>query len=312
MKLIIKVIVLLTAIISSVSSSTKASANQKQLQALTNYQWFSGVRDCSKNTKPAIEIYQYDSDSFILRQNKCTHFEAPFIYLLFGEEKLLVLDTGATADEKTFPLARTVQAIIDQRKKATGKSSPKKIIVAHTHSHSDHIAGDKQFKRLENATVIPVKDVNKLAKAFALKDWPEKNAFVDLGKRVVTIIPSPGHQTEAIAIYDPANNWLLTGDNIYPGRLYIRNWQEFQISVNKLTKFAEKFPVDAVLGAHIEMSNIAKQDYPMGATFQPNEASLVLDKEDLQLLNKTLQQLGDKVTKVTLDKFVIYPLKESY
>ena len=301
---------MLAVVICSVASPTNANANQ--LEALANYQWFSGAEDCSKNTKPAIEIYQYDSDSYILRQNKCTHFEAPFIYLLFGEEKLLVLDTGATADEKTFPLAKTVQTIIEQRKKATGKSAPKKIIVAHTHSHSDHIAGDIQFKPIKNAKLIPVKDVNKLTKAFGLRNWPNKNAFLDLGDRVITIIPSPGHQTEAIAIYDPANKWLLTGDNVYPGRLYVRNWLEFRQSINKLAKFAEMFPVDAVLGAHIEMSKTAKKDFPMSATFQPNEASLVLYKEDLQLLNKTLQQLGNKVTKVTLDKFVIYPLKESY
>ena len=41
------------------------------------------------------------------------HYEAPFMFLLFGGSRALLLDTGATADPRFFPLRRTVDAIID-------------------------------------------------------------------------------------------------------------------------------------------------------------------------------------------------------
>ena len=58
----------------------------------------SRIRDCAKNEDPAVEVYRFDADTYILRQNKCVDFEAPFIYVLFGQHTVLVLDTGATAD----------------------------------------------------------------------------------------------------------------------------------------------------------------------------------------------------------------------
>jgi len=56
--------------------------------------WNHGSEDCAKSRAPAIEILQADHDSYILRQNKCVHFEAPFIYVLFGEHTVFVQDTG--------------------------------------------------------------------------------------------------------------------------------------------------------------------------------------------------------------------------
>ena len=42
------------------------------------------------------------------------HYEAPFMFLLFGDSRALLLDTGATANPQFFPLRRTVDAIIDE------------------------------------------------------------------------------------------------------------------------------------------------------------------------------------------------------
>src|SRR5215813_12535403 len=77
--------------------------------------WNHGSEDCAKNRDPAIEIFQADPDSYILRQNKCVHFEAPFIYVLIGEHTVFVQDTGATSDPGSFPLYETVQKLIARR-----------------------------------------------------------------------------------------------------------------------------------------------------------------------------------------------------
>lgn len=57
--------------------------------------WIHGAPDCALSADPPLQVYAYDKDTYILRQSKCTHFEAPFLYLLFGTEKALLIDTGA-------------------------------------------------------------------------------------------------------------------------------------------------------------------------------------------------------------------------
>jgi len=44
---------------------------------------------------PEWQIHEYNPDLYILRQSGCTDFEKPFVYLLFGRERALLLDTGS-------------------------------------------------------------------------------------------------------------------------------------------------------------------------------------------------------------------------
>ena len=51
------------------------------------------------NADPAIQVHRYDPPhTLVLRQNKAVHYEAPFIYLFCGDERALLLDSGATAE----------------------------------------------------------------------------------------------------------------------------------------------------------------------------------------------------------------------
>ena len=43
--------------------------------------WIRGSNPCSQNTDPGLQVVQYDRTTFIIRQNKCVHYEAPFLYL---------------------------------------------------------------------------------------------------------------------------------------------------------------------------------------------------------------------------------------
>ncbi|MCJ8274239.1 MAG: MBL fold metallo-hydrolase, partial [Psychrosphaera sp.] len=254
--------------------STSYASTVEQLQQKV---WYSGMADCNKDNHGAIEVYQYGQDTFILRQNMCLHPEAPFMYLLFGEQKALLIDTGATASKNSFPLADIVNKISLKRAK-TRQHQPQTVslLVVHSHSHSDHIAADKQFYNSANTTVIAPNNQQNMMTAFGLKNWPEQIAQIDLGSRLVNIIPTPGHLQDAITFYDHKTQWLMTGDTLYPGRLYINQWAQYKQSIDRLVKFSQNNPIAAILGAHIEMSSTPKKDYVMGSTFHPREASLVL------------------------------------
>src|ERR1700680_4409600 len=56
-------------------------------------QWMTGGPKCMEN--PEWQIHEYNRDLYILRQSGCTDYEKPFLYLLFGEERALLWDTGS-------------------------------------------------------------------------------------------------------------------------------------------------------------------------------------------------------------------------
>ena len=75
--------------------------------------WIHGSEAAKYNTDPDIQVHACDEHTYILRQNMAVHYEAPFMFLLFGASRALLLDTGATANPQFFPLRRTVDSIID-------------------------------------------------------------------------------------------------------------------------------------------------------------------------------------------------------
>ncbi len=271
--------------------------------ALRVKKWIHGSIDCETNEDPAIEVFQYDQSSYILRQNKCLSFEAPFIYVLLGDEKVLVLDTGATKNALEFPLYETVASLFPAQR---GRFIEKEMLVVHSHSHSDHRAGDSQFEGKPNVTVVEP-NYTAITQFFAFSDWPNGEAIIELGGRRLTIVPTPGHQEEAISIYDPHTEWLLTGDTLYPGYIYVKNWDEYKKSIARLVFLSKEHSISAVLGAHIEMTDNAGEHYPIGTIFQPNEAALTLTPADLVALNSALEK-SDKADEIVLDELIIVPM----
>jgi hypothetical protein len=60
--------------------------------------WIHGSAAAKYNTDPDIQVHACGEHTYILRQNKAVHYEAPFMFLLFGGARAVLLDTGATAD----------------------------------------------------------------------------------------------------------------------------------------------------------------------------------------------------------------------
>jgi glyoxylase-like metal-dependent hydrolase (beta-lactamase superfamily II) len=273
---------------------------------LSDKVWNRGAADCRSNRDPAIEVFRFDADTYVLRQNKCVHFEAPFIYVLFGEHTVFVQDTGASADPAQFPLYELVQRLVAGREQRTG-TPHLRILVAHSHSHGDHTAGDEQFRGKPGVTLIEP-EADAVRGYFKFADWPRGSATVDLGARQLVVLPAPGHQDESIAVYDARTGWLLTGDTVYPGLLYIKDWEQYRASIQRLAEFAGEHRVSAVLGTHIEMSRAPGKVYPRGSTFQPDETALPLTAADLIGLHQSLQRAGAKPQEITSTKFVVTPI----
>src|SRR5262245_27117401 len=166
--------------------SILSPARSELVPGTMDVHWNEGSEDCIKNPKPPIQVHRYDADTFILRESLCATYEAPFIYLLIGKTKALLIDTGAVADPKTMPLAQTVISLLAN----AGSRLP--LVVVHTHGHLDHRSGDDQFRVLPDVEIVGT-DLASVKGRFGLADWPNGIGQIDLGDRVVDVIPTPGH-----------------------------------------------------------------------------------------------------------------------
>jgi hydroxyacylglutathione hydrolase len=214
--------------------------------------------------EPVTQVQALDADTFVIRQSIKTNFEAPFLYLLFGRDKALLVDTGA----KDGRIRPTVDRLVSDWLAAHHRTSIP-LVVAHSHSHGDHVAGDAAFRERPDTTVLGLKPAD-VAAFFGIAKWPQQIARFDLGGRVLSVIPTPGHQAAAAMYYDPHLKILLSGDTLYPGRLYVPvNFvPDDRASVDRLAVFAATHPIRAVLGAHIEMTRTPGRDY--GHEAQPD------------------------------------------
>src|SRR5882757_1118327 len=97
--------------------------------------------DGTAAAEPQMQVQRYDADTYVIRQSVKTNFEAPFLYLLFGKDRALLLDTGAGG----LKIRPEVDAAI-QRWLAAHHRKSIPLVAAHSHGHGDHIAGDAEFK----------------------------------------------------------------------------------------------------------------------------------------------------------------------
>ncbi len=132
--------------------------------------------------------------------------------------------------------------------------------------------------------------VTEVAGAFGLAGWPEGLGELDLGGRVLDLIPGPGHQSAALVMYDRRTGLLFTGDSFYPGRIYVQDPEVFAATVDRLLAFCEAHPVTHILGCHIEMTTTPGEDYPRGTTYQPDEPPLQLTVGQLRTLRDVLAE----------------------
>ena len=227
------------------------------------------------------------------------------MYLLFGDNRAMLLDTGATSSPQLFPLGATVRDIIsDWLAERRRKSIP--LLICHSHAHGDHARGDNQFLHQNDVTIVrpTLSDVKRF---FGFTHWPEQLATLELGNRTLDVIPIPGHEDAHIAFYDRITKILFSGDTLYPGLLVIRDWGAYKKSIDRLISFAGDHEISFILGGHIEMKSTPFKWFGYPAWFQPGEHVLQLESQHLVELHNALIKLPNP----SIDRhedFIIQPV----
>ncbi|MBK5113893.1 MAG: MBL fold metallo-hydrolase [Candidatus Heimdallarchaeota archaeon] len=179
-------------------------------------------------------IYRLNKDTFALLEP--FHYEEVVSYLLIGEEKALLFDTGMGVTS----IKLEVEAL-----------TKKELIVLNSHSHYDHVGGNHEFsnvwafendfeiQRLKNGDYSQ-KRLKNFDDSNICADLPsgfDRNSYhikpsiisrrikhlerINLGNRELLIHHTPGHSPASICIQDFQYQLLFTGDTLYPGEMYL-------------------------------------------------------------------------------------------
>lgn len=225
--------------------------------------WIHGSESAMDNNDPAVQVHAYNEHTFILRENKAINYEGAFMYLLFGNEKALLIDQGSTASPALFPLRDVVDGIVSKWEAKHGQKTT--LIVANSHLHGDHYAAWNQFVDRPNTLMVGLTH-EEVMDYWGFSNYPEQRIEYDLGGRKFIVTGTPGHQSSELAMYDTWTDLLYTGDMFYRGRLYLEDWDAWAASIKRLQQLTKDYPVTHLVNNHIEMTSTAKVDYPIGTS----------------------------------------------
>ena len=265
--------------------------------------WNSGL----SKEEPAFQVQAIDKNTYAIRQSIHSTFEAPFLYLIFGREKALLIDTGVEG----APLRAEVDRLIDAWLATNGQRAIS-LVVMHSHAHGDHVGGDKSFADRPR-TVVVGHSATDVASFFAIGDWPAEMAAFDLGGRVVDIVPTPGHHPSHVMVFDSTTRILFSGDTIYSGRLYFQcgRAEEYRASIDRVADFAATRQVRWLLGAHIEMKSAPGQSVQAEDRARRDEHLLELRPSVLEELQQSLLKMGKQVRVETHDDFILFRTRQT-
>ena len=143
---------LATAVAVSMFSLTATQAWSQPVPGTLDVHWNEGASDCTATTQDPLQVHTYEPQTFILRQSPCATFEANFLYLLVSSDKALLIDTGAVADPKQMPLAKTILDLLPIR---ITKSFPP---VAHTTASRSRAGDSLSLVHPHREPVLPPRD----------------------------------------------------------------------------------------------------------------------------------------------------------
>ena len=264
------------------------------------FSWIHGSLSAKSNKDVRIQVHRYNEHTYILRQNPAVHWEAPFMYLLFGDESAVLLDAGATSEPEYFPLRQMVDSVID-RWKTANRVSELALFVIPLGQDSSQTSALEQFRNRKNTRIADDDDTR--AALFG-SSWPDSGTL-SLGGRHLEVIPTPGIDPEAISLFDTWSKILLTGNTFYPGRLIIRDHPSYLESLEKLQGIASERGIVSIWGGRIEMSAEPGLDYMLRSNYRPNERSLQLESTDLKDALDIVRLINDKRDIQIHDDFIV-------
>lgn len=261
--------------------------------------WNSGI----DKSEPGFQTQKIDANTVAFRQSLRATFEAPFLYLIFGDDRVLLIDTGV----KRSDLRAEVDRQIDSWLLANGRDNIA-LTVMHSHGHGDHVGGDASFEGRPDTEIVG-HAADAIATFFHIADWPSQPATYDLGGRIVDILPTPGHHPSHVMVFDRATRILFSGDTIYPGKLYFQcsKLDEFSATINKVATFASSNDVHWLLGGHIEMMASPGETFRANKKVRRGEHLLELPVSIIGDIQVGLKDLSGKLVVTESDEFVLFP-----
>ena len=257
------------------------------------FRWIYGSVIAARNKDPRVQVMQYNEDTYLLRENICVHWEGPFTYLLFGNHGALLIDTGATTQPAWYPLRKTVDEMIARWAKMRGKKDVPLTVVLTSGEDVAQNVGLAQFIGRPNTVMAP-KPLGEMKAFYKLNAWPSGTGSIDLGGRIIDVLPTPGTHKDGVSFYDPYCDFLFTGDLLYPGKIQISNDTDFVASLKRLKQWKDTHPVKWVMGGHIEMQFLPGKAYPRFYTYKPYERLLQMEPD---LIDEALHYAAEVVGK---------------
>lgn len=136
--------------------------------------------------------------------------EKDSFYLVEGDEKAALIDTGMAPGEKILPMLRSL--------------TDKPIVLILTHAHIDHMHHMDEFETVYMSHEEFKLGQETLRYMMAGKDLDLENTIhiatgdlIDLGGCALEICNIPGHTPGSVAVYDSRDKIIFTGDAIGSG-----------------------------------------------------------------------------------------------
>jgi hydroxyacylglutathione hydrolase len=130
-------------------------------------------------------------------------------YLVYGTDHAVAIDPGAVDEMVAFADARGVTI----------------EIVTNTHSHYDHVQGNKKMLKLTGAKLLDCRDL-------------KGREFIEIDKERLLVFHTPGHMGDCLSF--KAGHRLITGDTLFNGTVgncFSGDLEGFFRSIKLLTSF---------------------------------------------------------------------------
>ncbi len=267
------------------------------------FRWIHGSAVAAKNEDPRIQVMQYNEDTFALRENICVDWRGPFTYLLFGNAGALLIDTGATAESKWYPLRDTVDGLVARWASIRRRKRVLLTVALTSNENRDQNAGLAQFEGRPDCRSVP----STLGEAKSFYGIPataaEEIGKIDLGGRIIDVIPTPGTHRDGFTFYDRYTDHLFTGDLLFPGKIAIANERDYLASLGRLQDWKRDHKVKWIMGGKVDMQFLPGKAYDRFATFKPYERELQMRPEQIDEALATAREIHGARTVLVRPEF---------
>ena len=216
------------------------------------------------------EVYRLPHN--VLAMYEPGHFQEVISFLVIGDSRALLLDTGMGIGDMRALVAELTDL---------------PLIVGNSHCHFDHIGCNYQFEavhifdhagaiaRLKRGMTTD-EIVHHLAGDSTARPYPDgfdpaaysippsnpvpfsDGDHFDLGGRRLEVIHTPGHSPDGVMLIDRANSVLLAGDTFYPATMYAHLTSDDGIDSNftdyrrTMRMLADTVSVNSIYTSHNE------------------------------------------------------------